>query len=236
MNRGCLLTAGIIMILIAFALATQTSNQSRSDSPEVARSFATALHTTPSPTPTAWPSATPRPTRSLTATPAPTVTPIPQWTKFQSDGFELWLPEDYGGQLLDFTGTGGEVQAGSGIIHQWLLLYGSNWQPNNFPPTLRSVSILEQWADPALDSGPVSLPDVRLRYPRQSGTPVQLGRYVWMQSHMSVTVSGTVAMKTVYWLKSDDVYWLVAFSVPLKEFDARAAIFEKSMSSFSIVP
>jgi hypothetical protein len=64
------LAVGTVIIIVALAVASGTTNQDRAERPDLAFAMATALHSTPSATPTD--TSTPLPTY----TPGPTVTPL----------------------------------------------------------------------------------------------------------------------------------------------------------------
>lgn len=235
MKQALAWLVGLGMILLALFLAASTRTESTSDHPQVGLEFATALRTTPSPTPTLRPTMTPRPTRSAPATPAPTVTPIPDFEKSQRDTFEIWLPQNYSPVALDISNPLGENEEEAAIRDRWIFVYGTDWKPNNFPKAVRSVSIIRLRTDLPIDQVPRSVPDLLRGYSYQMVKRVLLARYEAYQGKLYVTVSGTETIKLFYWISSDDEYWIIIFSAPAAEFYNQLPFFEQSMDSFSIL-
>jgi hypothetical protein len=213
MRRILPISLGIVMIIAAIYLAASTTNQDSAVQPPVALAFETELHAPPTATATA------------TLRPEPTVTPIVGWNKFTGQGVELWLPPEFGGAADDPT-----------ALPESSLLYAMDLKAFH-PAPVASVRVLRVEMDASPDVVPFTVLDGRFNHLAQAPVRVSLGRYDAFRSVVDGLVSsGAQIERLLYWIKQDNVYWVMVFTAPTSEFRQWLPAFERSARSFSILP
>ena len=235
MSKIVLLGVGLLLIAVAFLIASETTNQD--SSPEIARRFATALHTTPTPTdvPTRVPTDTPFPT------PLPWTTPIPGWSVFITMGLELSLPQAYDGRLLRVPPEVQREENGS-LLDESMVVYGTGdtgpWDLTSHSSPKRTVRIARLKISADAELLPYTLVglgfyDYRLDRPRRA--PV--GRYAGYRSVASgPAMDGSRLTKLIYWIDYRATYWVIVYSTPSEEFNTRLPTFEQSINTLTILP
>jgi hypothetical protein len=191
-----------------------------------------------------------QPRRSWSATPQPTVIPIPGWEKFEGDGVELWLPESYEGGspaenldvIVEMIRTlGPDFEQAAQVIERnpsMFLLYvfdseigDSGFLTNVVVGTMSVPSSLT--LDTVLDEMTKELPDLQrvIRQEIVSYEHYQAGRVVIESSILDVHTK-----QVNYVIKDGNTIWLVVYATGRDEFDQRLLTFEQSIRTFRVQP
>lgn len=221
MKNWLALGLGVAMIVAAFLVAAQTTNQDNATRPEAAQVFATALHVQPTGT------LTPLPTETC----APTPTRIQGWVQFAADGVALWLPQNSAGAVVDQLSKNG-FTIRSAVNAQSLpsaslgpkALSTINVRVDRVTGNISQLLPFWIWGE--------KLDGMLIDETRQ----VRLGRYE--ASRSIAQSSGPTEMRVrrlVYAVDSHAGYWVLTFTAPATEFDRDLPIFEESARSFSVL-
>jgi hypothetical protein len=220
MKNWLALGLGVAMIVAAFLIAAETTNQDNATRPEVAHVFATALHVEPTAT------FAPLPTETW----APTPTRIQGWAQFAADGVALWLPQNSAGAVFDQLSKNG-FTIRSAVNAQSLpsaslgpeALSTINVRVDRVTGNISQLLPFWIWGE--------KLDGMLIDETRQ----VRLGRYE--ASRSIAQSSGPTEMRVrrlIYAIKLDEGFWVLTFTAPATEFEQDLPIFEESARSFSI--
>ncbi len=228
MRNGLALAFGVALILAALYLAAGSTSQDTRAQPEVAQRLATELHTTPSATPTV--TRTPAATRTPTRTP----TPVPAGLLLKAGGIEIRLPQDYDLINLFPEDEGAVLQPDGRFERRTVVSYVVDCEAG-FPRGASSLRIAQVTG--ALEPGQVPFVVLGLNLdPALVGEPARV-RVGSNEAYRVVVgplqIAGPVK-KLLYYIRRGDIYWLVMFTAPAAEFDARLPAFVQSMGSFKI--
>ncbi len=186
----------------------------------------------------------------LTATPQPTMTPIPGWKKFEATGMELWLPESF---------VGGNISENLDLISEQIKSLGPEYEPY-LQPVLQNPSMFSLWAYDSEIGSSHYLTNIGVTTDRLS-SPVPLDTYAdesvsqlpdtfHLRERDRITLNGRDARRLViemklpgvtvkalmYILMDGKTVWLITYTTAPDEFEHRLPIFEQSANTFNIVP
>jgi hypothetical protein len=202
-------------------------------------------------TPMTTPTPTPTPSASPTATSQPTATPLTGWKKFTGDGVELWLPDTFeGGNLssADFKTMMDNAKMLFPSMNQTFQMMEQN--PSilaffafdthiNHNGSLTEVTIAKEEVPSAM-SIDTYMNAAKGQFPQGMNLTdtrvISLGDRQVGQMTVEMTVLGKQVNELFCIFKENNTMWDVVFATGASEFAERLPDFNRSASTFTILP